>query len=82
VVVTLLLEVTFHVEGVAYFILKMAAAAEWAEGASETRKSLDSIKSKIFPSFLGVRVPRIQIDMVRVPRIQIGREIGDNLAHK
>ncbi len=81
-VVTLLLEVTDHVEGVTYFILKMAAAAEWAEGASKARKSLDSIKSKICRSILGVRVPRIQIDMVRVPRIQIGREIGNNLAHK
>ena len=63
VVVTLLLEVTHHVEGVTYFISKMSAAAEWAEGASEVGKSLDSIKSKICTSILGVRVPRIQIDM-------------------
>ena len=82
VVVTLLLEVTDHVEDVTYFISKMAAAAEWAEGASEARKSLDSINSKICTSILGVRVPHIQIDMVRVPRIHIGREIGNNLAHK
>ena len=82
VVVTLLLEVTNYVEGVIYFILKMAAVAEWAEGALEARKSLDSIKSEICTSILGVRVPHIQIDMVRFPHIQIGREIGDNLAHK
>ncbi len=32
--------------------------------------------------YFGVRVPCIQNDMVRVPRIQIGLQIGDNLAHK
>jgi hypothetical protein len=82
VVVTLMLEVTDHVEGGTYFISKMVAAAEWVEGALEVRKSLDSIKREICTSILGVRVPHIQIGMVRVPRILIGIQIGDNLAHK
>jgi hypothetical protein len=32
--------------------------------------------------YFGVRVPRIQNGIVRVPHIQIGIQIGDNLAHK
>jgi hypothetical protein len=80
-VVTLLLEVTDHVEG-DLFYFKDGGGGRMGRGCFGSKETSHSIKSKICTSILGVRVPRIQIDMVRVSHIQIGREIDDNLAHK